>query len=60
MSEEPASRDFVDREIAHLKELIAEMNSGRDKAIALLASKVPLIISIGSMLLAAYAIFKRP
>lgn len=50
----------MDREIAHIKELIAEMNSGRDKAIALLASKVPLIISIGSMLLAAYAIFKRP
>lgn len=58
MSEEPASKDFVDREITHLKELMKEKFEGRDKAITLLASKVPLIVSIAGLLLAAMAYFK--
>jgi hypothetical protein len=58
MSEEPASKDFVDREIAHMKELMKEKFEGRDKAITLLASKVPLIVSIAGLLLAAMAYFK--
>jgi hypothetical protein len=55
VSEEPASKAFVDREISHLKELIKEQFEGRDRAITLLASKVPLIISIAGLLLGVLA-----
>lgn len=51
-------KDFVDRAIAAERVLTNEMFKQRDKAIELLASKVPLIISVVGMLLAAAAYFK--
>ena len=58
MSKEPVTEDFVDRVIKHERELTDEKFASRDKAIMLLASKVPLVISIAGLLLAAMAYFK--
>jgi hypothetical protein len=52
------TKEFIHREIEHLKELVNEKFSARDKAIELLASKLPLIVSILSLLFGAYAVFK--
>jgi hypothetical protein len=54
------TKEFVDREIGHLKELMKEKFDSRDRAIELLASKIPLIVSIIGMLMGAYAIFRGP
>lgn len=56
MPEEIITKDFVDREILHERELTDEKFKSRDKAIELLASKVPTFLSIVGVLLAALAL----
>jgi hypothetical protein len=58
--DEPASKEFVLREIAHLEKNINEKFASRDKAIELLASKAPLYIAIAGFLLALLAYLKSP
>jgi hypothetical protein len=52
------TKDFVDREIRHLREKIDEKFTGRDKAIELLASKAPLMVAVAGFLLALLAYLK--
>jgi len=59
MTEEPVTKEFVDRVIAAERRLTDEMFKQRDKAIELLASKVPLFISIAGLLLAVWALLKK-
>jgi hypothetical protein len=59
MADEPATKEFVDRAVAAERRLTDEMFRQRDKAIELIASKVPLYISIAGMLMAAWALLKK-
>lgn len=58
MNDEQASKEYVRDEIKHLRELMYVEFSGRDKAIELLASKVPLVLGAAGFLLALLAYLK--
>ena len=59
MPDESVTKDFVDRAIAAERRLTDEMFKQRDKAIELLASKLPMIVSILAAAIAVWAAVKR-